>query len=152
MVGAGGSGKGYVIGNSKELASMAIVNSDRLIENHPEYVGNGGKLEACNLHHWAEQMMEADWETALHGSNSFILDGTGKTASNVERRVKAARKAGFQIEMVYVFVPLPICLERNAKRDRQVPESAIIDAWEKVKANFPTYRDIADYARVIHNY
>lgn len=149
MVGAGGSGKGYVISNSPELRNLPTVNSDNFIEAHPGFIS--GELQPSDLHAWAEGQMEAQWDLALTGNNSFILDGTGKTAANVQRRMEAARAAGFQIVAIWVKVPVGICLQRNQQRVRQVPENFIIDAWNKVAANWELYVDWADQAQIIHN-
>jgi predicted kinase len=151
MIGAGGSGKSFSLKRSS-YAALAIVNSDAHIEGSPEWVGNGGSKEAFELHAWASDLMETDWNNALAGDDSFILDGTGKTAANVEARMAAARAAGFSITVFWVYAPLETCLARNAKRSRTVPTEVITDAWTKVKANFPAYRAAADTVTVAINY
>ena len=151
MIGAGGSGKSYSLRNSK-YADLKVVNSDHFIENSPEWVGNGGSREAFELHEWASELMETQWSEMLQGDESFVLDGTGKTRANVEKRMEAARAAGFTVTIFWVYAQLETCLARNAKRDRVVPEHVIVDAWYKVKANFPHYRAAADVVEVAINY
>lgn len=151
MIGAGGSGKSYSLSKS-EFSSLPVVNSDHFIETSPEWVGNGGDKEAYELHAWASDLMEADWNSRLSGNESFILDGTGKTRANVEARMAAARDSGFSVTVFWVYAPLETCLARNAQRERVVPSEVIQDAWVKVKANFPAYRSLADRVKVTINY
>lgn len=151
MIGAGGSGKSYSLSRS-QYANLPVVNSDHYIETSPEWVGNGGRKEAHELHPWASELMETDWNTRLGGDKSFILDGTGKTRANVEARMTAARAAGFSVTVFWVYAPLETCLTRNAQRDRVIPVEVIQEAWVKVKANFPVYRDLADKVTVTINY
>jgi predicted kinase len=151
MIGAGGSGKSYSLQNSP-YAGLPVVNSDSHIEASPEWVGNGGAKEAYELHAWASELMETDWNNCLASGESFVLDGTGKTRANVEARMAAARAAGFTVTVFWVYAPLQVCLERNAGRPRQVPEGVITEAWNKVRANFPAYRAAADEVKVMINY
>jgi predicted kinase len=151
MIGAGGSGKSYSLQHSP-YAGLSVVNSDSHIEASPEWVGNGGNKEAYELHSWASEKMETDWNNSLASGQSFVLDGTGKTRENVEARMAAARAAGFTVTVFWVYAPLEVCLERNASRPRQVPEEVITEAWTKVRANFPAYRTAADQVKVMINY
>jgi predicted kinase len=150
MVGAGGSGKSFVIKNDEALKNLEIVNSDNFIESHPDYLS--GAKQPHQLHEWASEQMETQWDAMLQGDESFILDGTGKTRANVEARVAAARAAGFKVKMIWVFVPMTICLQRNAKRKRNVPAEVIQDAWRKVASHWESYHAIADDAIVIRNH
>lgn len=151
MIGAGGSGKSYSLAQS-QYAQLAVVNSDNFIEASPEWVGNGGNKEAHELHHWASDLMEVQWAEMLAGESSFVLDGTGKTRANVEARMAQARANGFQVVIFWVYAPLEVCLHRNTLRARQVPAEVIVEAWTKVKSNFPHYRKAADEVTVAINY
>jgi len=150
MIGAGGSGKSTALARSK-WSHLPVVNSDHFIEAHPDWVGNGGTLEAKDLYAWASAQMELEWERRLKEGNSFVLDGTGKTRENTLNRIEAAKAAGFQIIIFWVYAPLEVCLQRNSLRKRRVPEQVIRDAWVKVKANFGSYREAADQVKVLVN-
>ena len=150
MIGAGGSGKSTALSKS-QWAGLPVVNSDTFIENHPDWVGNGGTLEAKDLHAWASELMEAEWKRRLEAGEDFVLDGTGKTRSNMLSRIQAAKAAGFKVVVFWVYAPLETCLQRNASRARRVPEEVIRDAWVKVRNNFGYYRRIADQVKVLVN-
>jgi predicted kinase len=150
MVGAGGSGKSTALAKS-EWKDLPVVNSDAFIESHPDWVGNGGTLEAFQLHNWASAQMELEWEKRLQAGESFVLDGTGKTRSTLLNRIQAAKAAGFKVVVFWVYAPLHVCLQRNASRTRKVPEEVIREAWTKVRANFGSYREAADEVKVLIN-
>jgi predicted kinase len=150
LIGAGGSGKSTALSKS-EWSHLPVVNSDTFIENHPDWVGNGGTLEAFQLHNWASAQMELEWEKRLKEGKSFALDGTGKTRSTLLNRIQAAKAAGFETILFWVYVPLETCLQRNTLRVRRVPEEVIREAWVKVKANFGSYREAADRVKVLIN-
>jgi len=150
MIGAGGSGKSTALAHS-EWAHLPVVNSDHFIESHPDWVGNGGHLEPHQLYEWASAQMEAEWEKRLKARQDFVLDGTGKTRDTMLSRIQAAKAAGFEVVIFWVYAPLEICLKRNATRPRRVPDEVIKDAWKKVKSNFGSYRRIADQVKVLVN-
>ena len=150
MIGAGGSGKSTALAKS-EWADLPVVNSDYYIESHPDWVGNGGKLEPKDLYQWASEQMELEWARRLKAGESFVLDGTGKTRDAMLSRIAAAKAAGFKVVIFWVYAPLELCLKRNASRPRRVPENVIREAWEKVRANFGAYRRVADKVKVLIN-
>jgi len=150
MIGAGGSGKSTALSKS-EWANLPIVNSDHFIESHPDWVGNGGTLEPHQLYEWASAQMELEWERRLKERQDFVLDGTGKTRDTMLSRIKAAKAAGFEVIVFWVYAPLELCLQRNALRTRKVPNEVIKEAWTKVKTNFGSYRAVADQVKVLIN-
>ena len=150
MIGAGGSGKSTALAKS-QWAHLPVVNSDTFIENHPDWVGNGGKLEPKDLYQWASEQMEIEWQKRLQAGESFVLDGTGKTLTTMLSRIQAAKAAGFEVIVFWVYAPLETCLKRNATRPRRVPDEVIRDAWKKVKSNFGFYRRAADQVKILVN-
>jgi predicted kinase len=150
MIGAGGSGKSTALAKSR-WAHLPVVNSDAFIETHPDWVGNGGHLEAKDLYEWASKCMEAEWEKRLQAGEDFVLDGTGKTRDTMLSRIQAAKAAGFEVIVFWVYAPLELCLQRNSLRPRKVPNEAIQDAWIKVRRNFGSYRAVADRVKVLIN-
>lgn len=55
----------------------------------------------------------------------IIIDNTSTTATSRVNFIKLAKKYNLSICAVYFNTPLPICIERNAKRERKVPENVI---------------------------
>ena len=45
------------------------------------------------------------------------------------------KQLGYDVHMIFVNTSLDTALERNAKRDRKVPESLVIKSWNDVQKN-----------------
>lgn len=61
----------------------------------------------------------------LHEDRDVIYDATNTTRKSRKKIIKLAKEFTNDICAVYFKIPLDVCLERNAKRDRKVPEEVI---------------------------
>ncbi len=62
------------------------------------------------------------------------VDTTNLTPQERQNWIKLAGDYGYEVQAVYFDVPLEICLERNAKRQRVVPEDVMRRMAAKLKA------------------
>ena len=62
------------------------------------------------------------------------VDATNLSAHERRQWIKMAQSFGYEVQAVYFDVPLEVCLERNAQRDRPVSEEAMQRMAEKLKA------------------
>ena len=62
------------------------------------------------------------------------VDATNLSAHERRQWIKMAQSFGYEVQAVYFDVPLAVCLERNAQRDRPVSEEAMKRMAEKLKA------------------
>lgn len=124
-----------------------ILDCDKIKASHPDY----DPKNPAPLHDWSKAVLAGQFETALAGDVDFILDSTGTDPQKLAGDMLAARLAGFQIAIVYVTVPLSVSLERNARRERNVPEHIIREKAATVAASFETVRATADSVTVIDN-
>lgn len=62
------------------------------------------------------------------------VDTTNLTPQERQNWIKLAHDYGYEVQAVYFDVPLEICLERNAKRQRVVPEDVMRRMAAKLKA------------------
>ena len=62
------------------------------------------------------------------------VDATNLSAHERRQWIKMARSFGYEVQAVFFDVPLEVCLERNAMRDRPVSEEAMRRMAEKLKA------------------
>jgi len=53
------------------------------------------------------------------------VDATNLTAHDRASWIKLAKDYGYEVQAVYFDVPLEVCLQRNAKRERAVPEDVM---------------------------
>ena len=64
---------------------------------------------------------------------SCIIDNTNPTKSDRQRYINPARQLGFRIIGYFMQSKLSDCLERNEKRDRQVPKKGILATFNKME-------------------
>lgn len=62
------------------------------------------------------------------------VDATNLSAHERRQWIKMAQSFGYEVQAVYFDVPLEVCLDRNAQRDRPVSEEAMRRMAEKLKA------------------
>ena len=65
------------------------------------------------------------------------LDATNLTPHDRHSWIKLAKDFGYDIQAVYFDVPLEVCLERNQRRQRVVPEDGMRKMAAKLKP--PTF-------------
>ena len=134
--GAPGSGKTYCLHSIYGLDNVTMIDLDSEMKYHPNYVdrGNNSHLyEAKASYKWADEMVEKSFQkilrkppTARSGATTLTcLDGTGTHSKRQQRRMLDAKRAGFWVVNLFVKVDLETALERNAKRERRVPEDIL---------------------------
>ena len=61
------------------------------------------------------------------------VDATNLSIHERRQWIKMAKSFGYEVQAVFFDVPLDVCLERNAKRDRSVSEDVMRKMAEKLK-------------------
>ncbi|CDN39584.1 hypothetical protein ABB10_07800 [Bacillus thuringiensis] len=117
-----------VQGETHRLAEYA----DLLTKNYDETNTAMVKL----THILSKTLSKEAYESAINRNNSFVYDTTGGNTERMKREMLEAKKHGFKVVLVYVFAPLEVCLERNAKRDRSVPEDVVRAIWNEVQESW----------------
>ena len=130
MAGGAGAGKSYLL-NQLDLGSLPLVNPDKYVEdpNSPAY----NKLSP------GVALANKEAETLADGKTSFVWD---TTASN-PTKIKDFLSKGYDVYMVMVYTHPIIAYLANAKRQRQVPSSAVFSTWRNV------YQLISDYNKML---
>ncbi len=67
------------------------------------------------------------------------VDATNLSAHERKQWIKMAMSFGYEVQAVFFDVPLAVCLERNAKRDRQVSDEVMHKMAERLKP--PTFKE-----------
>ena len=169
MAGGPGSGKSFtamdVFGIDKKLKSsfssfgLKNVNSDsafeaelrkngidpkdlaRIEKEEPELwksiteKPNGIREKAKNLTKLQKSFYEA-------GRLGMIIDGTGDDYAKIKKQKEHAEALGYDTYMVFVNTSLEVALERNAKRDRTLPDSLVTDIWKDVQGNLGKFKGL----------
>lgn len=109
-----------------------------LMENYEET--NTIKVELTHI--LSKTLSKEAYESAIKKNDSFVYDTTGGNVERMKREMLEAKKHGFKIVLVNVFAPLKVCLERNAKRDRSVPEHVVKRIWNEVQVSWNQLKNL----------
>jgi len=147
-MGLPGAGKSTVASKRYNINELAVVDPDIFKESHPDY----DPKDPGALHEWSSKQAEHYFSALLfEGSEDIMVDGTGTNAEKMIRRINQAKAAGYEVELLYVSVPLRVALERNANRERVVPESILREKALDISTAFEIVAPYADSVVVVNN-
>tara|TARA_B100000424_G_scaffold271563_1_gene274880 strand:- start:1135 stop:1818 length:684 start_codon:yes stop_codon:yes gene_type:complete len=141
LAGGPGSGKSYVVRKTTGGTGLKIVNSDDAFERYLKQAGLSQKMpesekEPRDIERArAKRVTKARQEGYLEGRLGLIIDGTGKDFDKIAKQSNDLKQLGYDTHMIFVNTSLDTALERNAKRDRSVPESIAVKSWKDVQSN-----------------
>ncbi|HEX4156197.1 MAG TPA: AAA family ATPase [Acidobacteriaceae bacterium] len=75
------------------------------------------------------------------------VDATNLSPHERRQWIKMAKSFGYEVQAVFFDVPLAVCLERNAKRDRQVSDEAMHKMAERLRP--PAFKEGFDKITVV---
>ena len=148
LAGGPGSGKSYVVRKTTGGTGLRVVNSDDAFEHllkkanlslkMPEEEEGAREVQRKRAKKLTKRRM-GDVSTGgggyLEGRIGLILDGTGKDYGKIAKQATALKQLGYDVHMIFVNTSLDTALERNAKRDRSVPEDIVVKSWKEVQSN-----------------
>ena len=83
------------------------------------------------------------------GNDARIIDGTGKKYDGIAKQKAELESIGYDCYMIFVNTSLDIALERNAKRERTVPEDIVIRSWKAVQNNIGKFNNLFKNGMII---
>ena len=148
LAGGPGSGKSYVVRKTTGGTGLRVVNSDDAFEHllkkanlslkMPEEEEGAREVQRKRAKKLTKRRM-GDVSTGgggyLEGRIGLILDGTGKDYGKIAKQATELKQLGYDVHMIFVNTSLDTALERNAKRDRSVPEDIVVKSWKEVQSN-----------------
>ena len=165
MAGGPGSGKSYVASELFALPKtddfgtvsydngLKLVNSDAAFELLLKKAGiNMAELmqlkdkdpaawqDAMQISDRAKKLTKGTQEMYIAGRLGMIIDGTGKNYGKIEKQVNKMRSLGYDCYMVFVNTSLEVALERNAARDRKLPQDMVTKMWDEVQQNLGKFQ------------
>ena len=141
LAGGPGSGKSYVVRKTTGGTGLQIVNSDDAFERYLKQAGLSQKMPVSEKEprdverKRAKRVTKARQEGYLEGRLGLIIDGTGKDYEKIAKQSNELKQLGYDTHMIFVNTSLDVALERNAKRDRSVPEDIAVRSWKAVQSN-----------------
>jgi predicted kinase len=139
FIGLPGSGKTTIV-NRDYTEGYTIVSADDIKQGHPDYDPNDPEP----LHQWSVKEAERQMNVLSDSGDQICMDSGGVNNSYSLRIISMLKTKGYHITLVYVETPLKICLERNKKRERKVPEQAIIEKSKMLASCLEKQKSVAD--------
>ena len=90
----------------------------------------------------AKAKTEKQLDLYLKGRLGIVVDGTARNLELIQSQYNQFKALGYDCHMVFVNTSLEVALERNAKRERSVPEYITKKSWETVQANIGKLQNI----------
>ena len=145
LAGGPGSGKSYVVRATTGGTGLRIVNSDDIFEKYLKDAGFDMDMSTAKAEREAEerdkmrkrakQITKKRQANYLEGRIGLIIDGTGKDYEKITKQATELKQLGYDVHMIFVNTSLDTALERNAKRERTVPEDVAVKSWNAVQRN-----------------
>ena len=90
----------------------------------------------------AKGQLEAKRAFFEAGRLGVLVDGTGREYEKIARQKEKMEKLGYDTAMVFVNTSEEVAQQRNAGRDRVLPEKTITDLWNQVQNNLKAYAQL----------
>ena len=141
LAGGPGSGKSYVVKRTTGGLGMKILNSDDHFERLLKDAGLDSKMPPEEkqprdvARDRAKDLTTFQRKNFVRGRLGLIIDGTGKDYDKIVKQSNSLKQLGYDTHMIFVNTSLDTALERNAKRDRSVPEDIVVKSWKDVQSN-----------------
>lgn len=146
FIGLPGSGKSSIIEERKYADTHYIVSADVIKEALPEYDPKSPDLVHEKSVKLAEEKM---YELAVTGVN-ICMDSGGVNNSYSVRIIKNMKEQGYTVHIILVDTPLIVCLDRNSRRERNVPPDDIVRKSRRLDEAFARQVELSDTHEVIH--
>ena len=148
LAGGPGSGKTFVTQSAFAGTGLKVVNSDSAFERSLKKTNLSLSMppEEEYFRNILRQRAKTTAANALdiyvNGRLGLIIDATGRDLSLVQNQYSSLRSIGYDCYMIFVNTNLQIAIERNANRERSIPEYIVTDNWNKVQRNIGAFQRI----------
>ena len=141
LAGGPGSGKSYVVRKTTGGTGLRVVNSDDAFETMLSKAGLSLKMPDEEqvprdaVRDRAKKVTKKREKNYVDGRIGLIIDGTGRDYDKIAQQATELKQIGYDVHMIFVNTSLDVALERNAQRDRSVPEPIVVKSWKDVQSN-----------------
>jgi len=155
LAGGPGSGKTFVTKGAFGGTGLRVINSDNAFENALKKHGLSLKMpedeaEARDiLRARAKGTTDKTLDLSLKGRLGLVIDGTGRDYDKIKSQNDMLKQLGYDTYMVFVNTSLEVALERNAKRERSVPEYITRKSWTQVQSNIGRFQNTFGMSNMI---
>ncbi|BAY38950.1 hypothetical protein NIES2111_33000 [Nostoc sp. NIES-2111] len=140
LIGLPGSGKSTLAKQLiTECPQMQLVSTDAI---RGQLFGSEA-VQGSWLLIWQE--IERQLQQSMMADRAVLFDATNAQRQHRRELINLARKLGFtQITGIWLRTPVWLCLSRNKKRQRQVPEDVILRMHRQLRNAPPTVEEGLD--------
>jgi predicted kinase len=131
--------------NVYTFSKYVYISADVFKEEHPNYDPNDSEA----LHEWSVSKAERFLKSTANAGDSLILDSGSINNRYTFRIINYLKSHDYYIELVHIKTPYTVCLERNKKRERKIPEKAITDKALKEVSQFYKLEQMVDKVTVV---
>jgi cytidylate kinase len=148
LAGGPGSGKSYVVRYSTGGTGLRVVNSDDVFEKYLKDAGLSLKMppeewDANQIERErAKKVTAARQKNYVEGRIGMVIDGTGAKYDKIRQQKADLEALGYDCHMIFVNTSIDVALERNAKRERTVPEDTAITLYNAVQGNIGKFSSL----------
>ena len=148
LAGGPGSGKTFVTRNAFGGTGLKQINSDNAFERGLKRAGLSLKMPDSEAESRDMVRVRAKATTsnlqdlAIQGRLGLVIDGTGRDYDKINYQTSMLKELGYDCYMIFVNTSLEVALERNAKRERTVPEYITTQSWKAVQANIGKFQNL----------
>ena len=155
LAGGPGSGKTFVTKGAFGGTGLRVINSDNAFENALKKHGLSLKMpedeaEARDiLRARAKGTTDKTLDLSLKGRLGLVIDGTGRDYDKIKSQNDMLKQLGYDTYMIFVNTSLDVALERNARRERSVPEYITRKSWTQVQSNIGRFQNTFGMSNMI---
>ena len=148
MAGGPGSGKSFIASNTFAGSGLKFVNSDSIFErglkkaNLSDKMPDQEKYFRDIIRNQAKGTAKKQLDTYVAGRLGLVIDATGRDYGRINSEYSLLKALGYDCYMIFVNTSLPVALERNKIRSRQIPEYIVQTSWEKVQSNIGKFQKL----------
>jgi len=155
LAGGPGSGKTFVTRSAFGGTGLRMINSDNAFEvalkkNNLSLKMPEDEAEARDIVRARAKATTGNiMDLSIKGRLGMVVDGTGRDYDKIKNQVAQLRQLGYDCYMVFVNTSLDVALERNAKRERSVPEYITRKSWEGVQSNIGKFQNLFGISNMV---
>jgi len=146
LAGGPGSGKTFVTKSAFAGTGLKLINSDDVLTRYLNKEGLSLKMPEKEKEKRDELRLKAKITTQnrldlyIQGRLGCIMDGTARDYGKISTQQRLFKFLGYQTIMMFVNTSLDVALERNASRNRSVPENIVKTNWNIVQSNMGKFQ------------
>ena len=155
LAGGPGSGKSFVSKNVFTGTGLKFVNSDTFFEKSLR--DNGLSLTLPDEEEYFRNMLrtrakakaESQLDLYVKGRLGLVIDATGRDYNIINSQHGLLKQLGYDCYMVFVNTSLEVAMERNAKRERTIPEYITRTSWQGAQNNIGKFQNLFSMSNFI---